>query len=149
MVSLLLLKTSFPDIELLTTVNGHYLKSFLRLRLWHIIRAVAPKILIAFCSLKSKKRKKERDHALNYKHLFTWSVPKFGLENILSPSELICKTFFFFFFGFFRVELVAYGSSQARGQIRAAAASLCHSHSNSRSQPHLQSTPKLMAMLVP
>ena len=28
---------------------------------------------------KRKKRKKERDHALNYKHLFTWSVPKFGI----------------------------------------------------------------------
>ena len=32
---------------------------------------------------------------------------------------------------------VAYGSFQARGQIRASAVSLCHSHSNVRSQPHL------------
>ena len=32
---------------------------------------------------------------------------------------------------------MAYGSSQARGQIRAPAASLRHSHSNVRSKPHL------------
>ena len=32
---------------------------------------------------------------------------------------------------------VAYGSSQARGRIRAAAASLWHSHSNMGSEPHL------------
>ena len=32
------------------------------------------------------------------------------------------------FFCILRAELVAYGSSQARGQIRAAAATLCHSH---------------------
>ena len=30
----------------------------------------------------------------------------------------------------------AYGGSQARGQIRAVAAGLCHSHSNTRSEPH-------------
>ena len=33
--------------------------------------------------------------------------------------------------------LVAYKSSQVRGQIRAAAASLCHSYSNIRSEPRL------------
>ena len=32
----------------------------------------------------------------------------------------------------------------ARGQIGAAAASLCHSNSNVRSKPHLQTTPQLM-----
>ena len=31
----------------------------------------------------------------------------------------------------------AYGSSWARGQIRSATAGLCHSHSNSGSEPHL------------
>ena len=34
------------------------------------------------------------------------------------------------FFAFFRAALEAYGGSQARGQIRAVAASLHHSHSN-------------------
>ena len=38
--------------------------------------------------------------------------------------------FFFFFFLLFRVALVAYGISQARGWVGAAAAGLCHSHSH-------------------
>ena len=40
---------------------------------------------------------------------------------------------FCFFFCLFRAVPVAYGSSQARGQIRAVAASLHHSHSNTGS----------------
>ena len=40
---------------------------------------------------------------------------------------------------------VAYGGSQARGLIRAVAASLCHSHSNAGSEPRLQPTPQLTA----
>ena len=39
--------------------------------------------------------------------------------------------------------------SQARDRIRAAAASLHHSHSNARSKPHLQSTPQLTATSGP
>ena len=38
---------------------------------------------------------------------------------------------------FFSPTSVAYGSSQARSQIGATAAGLCHSHSNARSEPHL------------
>ena len=55
----------------------------------------------------------------------------------------------FFFFWLFRVTLVAYGSSQTRGLIRAIAAGLYYSHSNTRSEPRLWSTPQLMAMPVP
>ena len=44
---------------------------------------------------------------------------------------------------------MAYGSSQARGQIGAVAASLCNSHSNAESEPHLRSTPQLVAMPDP
>ena len=44
---------------------------------------------------------------------------------------------------------VAYGSSQARGQIRAIAAGLHHSHGNVGSEPCLQPTPQLMAMPDP
>lgn len=44
--------------------------------------------------------------------------------------------FTFFFFLLFRATPVAYGSSQARGRIGAAAAGLCHSHSNARSLTH-------------
>ena len=42
-----------------------------------------------------------------------------------------------------------YGGSQARGQIGPTAASLHHSHSNGGSEPRLQSTPQIMAMLDP
>ena len=56
--------------------------------------------------------------------------------------------FFFFFFCLFAISWatpVAYGGSQARGPIGAVAASLCQSHSNAGSEPHLQPTPQLMA----
>ena len=39
--------------------------------------------------------------------------------------------------------------SQARGPIGAAAAGLHHSHSNTRSKPHLRPTPQLTATLDP
>ena len=52
---------------------------------------------------------------------------------------------FFLFFGPFRDAHVAYGNSQPRGQIRAAAAGLNHSHRNARSQPRLRPTPQLTA----
>ena len=54
-----------------------------------------------------------------------------------------------FFFCLFRAATMAYGSSQARGQIRATAGGLHHSHSNTGSEPHLQPTPQFMAMLDP
>ena len=57
-----------------------------------------------------------------------------------------CLSLYILFF--FRAVPAACGSSQARGQIGAAAASLHHSHSNIRSRPHLQPTPQLMAIPV-
>ena len=57
-------------------------------------------------------------------------------------------SFFFFLLSFFGGVLhEAYGSSQARDQIRAIAAGLCHSHSNARSELRLGPTPQLMATL--
>ena len=44
---------------------------------------------------------------------------------------------------------MAYEGSQARGQIRAAATGLQHSHSNVRSEPCLRATPQLTAMPDP
>ena len=38
---------------------------------------------------------------------------------------------------------------QMEGPIRAVATGLCHSHSNTRSEPHLQPTPQLMATQDP
>ena len=57
--------------------------------------------------------------------------------------------FSFFFlegsFFFFRVTPMTYARSQSRGQVRAAAAGLHHSHSNTRSKLHLWPTPHLVA----
>ena len=53
-----------------------------------------------------------------------------------------------FFFFLFRAMPKEYGSSQAKGQIRATAAGLRHSHSHSNntgSKPLLCLTPQLMA----
>ena len=47
------------------------------------------------------------------------------------------------FFLIFRAAPMTYGSSQARILIRAVAAHLWHSHSNTRSQPHLRPIPQL------
>ena len=50
---------------------------------------------------------------------------------------------------FFRATPEACGSSWARGRIGDAAASLHHSHSNTRFKTHLQPTPQFMAMPNP
>ena len=54
-------------------------------------------------------------------------------------------SFIHLFICYFRVTPTAYGSSQARGQNGAVAASLHQSHSNTRSKPRLWPTPQLMA----
>ena len=60
-------------------------------------------------------------------------------ESSLSRSEVSTTKQVFFFFPFlFMAALGAYGSSWARGRIRSAAAGLHHSHSNTRSEPHLR-----------
>ena len=61
----------------------------------------------------------------------TCEVPVFSCVGALSPN-----LFSFFFCLFFRAALETYGSSQARGRIRAAAAGLHHSHSNGGSLTH-------------
>ena len=66
----------------------------------------------------------------------------------LKNSDFIWFDFGFWFFCLFRATPTAYGGSQHRGQIRAIAASL-HSHSNARSEPHLQPTPQLRATPEP
>ena len=55
----------------------------------------------------------------------------------------------FFFFCLFKAIPAAYGGSQARGLIRAAAAGLHHSHSNFKSEPCLGSASQLTATLGP
>ena len=53
--------------------------------------------------------------------------------------------FFFFCHFVFRAAPAAYGGSQARSLIGAIATGLHQSHSNTRSKPHLQPIPQLMA----
>ena len=67
------------------------------------------------------------------------------LQDKLTISIYILYILFFFLL--FRAALVAYGSSQTRGQIGAAAAGI--HHSNARSKPHLRPIPQLMAMPGP
>ena len=50
------------------------------------------------------------------------------------PAKLLCL---FVCLLLFRATPVAYGGSQARGLVRATAAGLHHSHSNTRSELHL------------
>ena len=57
--------------------------------------------------------------------------------------------FSFFFFCLFRAAPTVHGGSQARGQIRAVAAGLYHSHNNARFKLCLQPTPQLKAMPDP
>ena len=69
------------------------------------------------------------------------------LPIVFEGSHLILFFFFLSFclFAFSRAIPAAYGGSQARGTIRAVANSLCHSHSNTVSEPHLRPTPQLAA----
>ena len=50
-----------------------------------------------------------------------------------------------YFLFFSRTTPAAYGGSQARGRIGAAAAGLCQSHSNTRSELRLQPAPQVTA----
>ena len=79
-----------------------------------------------------------------------------GVQNSeLTKGLCSTKSFYFFificwsFFAFSRAVPAAYGGSQAKGLITATAADLHHSHSNARSEPHLQPTPQLTAMQDP
>ena len=56
-----------------------------------------------------------------------------------------CLFFVYLFVLPFRAAPLAYGSSQARGRIRALAAGLPRSHSNAGSEPHPQPTLQLTA----
>ena len=69
-------------------------------------------------------------------------------SQVTRHSSQFCIAEFFFSF-LFRSAPSAYGNFQARGQIGAAAASLCHSHSNAGFEPCLQPTPHLTATLDP
>ena len=78
------------------------------------------------------------------------SLPQTYLDPVTSypdysHSFLFLFIFFLFVFCPFRAAPMAYGSSQARGWIGAAAASLHHSHSNTRLKPRLSPATQLTA----
>ena len=84
-----------------------------------------------------------------YLQIWALSFPSSPFRLLSQIISLSLSFFFFFVFCPFRATPAAYGGSQARGLIQAIAASLCHSHSNARSEPHLQPTPQLTAMPDP
>ena len=70
--------------------------------------------------------------------------------NRYMHSSVDCSTVLFFFFNcLFRVTPMTYGSSQARGQIGAVAASLYHSHSNKGSKSYLHHSSRQCRILNP
>ena len=70
-----------------------------------------------------------------FREMSTWHINRWFKKK--STKNCIMYDFCFLFVCLFRAIPAAYGSSQARGRIRAAAASLHHSHSNMGSKPHL------------
>ena len=75
----------------------------------------------------------QRIQILFFKFLIKADIVLIAWET---PKKCIIKRLAFFF-GLFRATPIAYGGSQARGLIGAAAAGLYHSHSNAGSEPHL------------
>ena len=94
--------------------------------------------------------KSQCDNVISLTHWATRELPAYFniLHHVLfipkfTSMWLANKGFYFFIF--LRAAPVTYGSSQARGQIRAAAASLHHRHSNARPEQRLRPAPQLMA----
>ena len=81
--------------------------------------------------------------------LIAYYVPGTVLKPLQMLFFFLFLSFFFGLFAFSRATSVAYGDSQARGQIGAVAAGLHRSHSNAGSEPYLRLTPQLTAMLDP
>ena len=71
------------------------------------------------------------------------------MGNLCISSQFFCDSKTAQKNSLFRAAPTAYGGSQARGLIRATAASLHNSHSNAGSEPHLGPTPQLTAPLDP
>ena len=81
------------------------------------------------------------------KYIEDYNEPICIHHSVLINNQLIANLISLSFFGLFRAVPMAYGSSQGRGLIGAAAASLHHSHSNAGFKLHLKTTPQLMIML--
>ena len=86
---------------------------------------------------------KENNILFHFQHLILVQRHSFRASDLQNCKINFCL------FCFFRAVPSAYGSSQARGWIRAAATGLHHSHSKTRSKPCLQPIPQLTATLDP
>ena len=71
------------------------------------------------------------------------------LHFLYMPQMQIYMYFLFFSFCLFKATPIAYGGSQARGQIRAIVLGLCHSYSITRFELCLWPTPQLTSALNP
>ena len=80
---------------------------------------------------------------------YIWWYGQSMLPLIIMLNSRNFLPLFFFFFGLFSTAPAAHGGSQARGQIGAVAASLHHSHHNTRSELCLLPTPQFIATLYP
>ena len=76
--------------------------------------------------------------------VYTKTMKREHTSSFLSPSVCLSFSSFLPFFLFSAPE--AYGSSQARGQIKVTAAGLLHSHSSTVSEMHLLSKLQFVAM---
>ena len=78
-----------------------------------------------------------------------YAVPTFGIiSHLFHMFILFIYLFIYYLFVLSRAAPASYAVSQSRGLIGSVATSLCQSHSNTRSEPHLQPTPQLMAVLI-
>ena len=96
---------------------------------------------------KTKKTNKITQYTGHFSTNHVFSVFSNVSSNIFLATSYIQYTFFSYFL--FSTAFIAYGSTQARGQIRAAAAGLYHNHSNVGSKPRLRPIPQLMLMPDP
>ena len=88
-----------------------------------------------------------RSSGLPFSHRHTcWRVWTTKQKVFHAPAPLFIYLFLLLLF---RAAPVAYGSSQPRGWIRAAAATLLHSNNNMGSEPHLWPTLQFTATLDP
>ena len=69
--------------------------------------------------------------------------------QLLCTNIMVCLVFFFGGGAFSRAPPPAYGGSQARGLLGAAATGLRQSHSSAESEPRLPPTPQLTVTLDP
>ena len=122
-----------------------------RLKIWHCCSwglDLIPGPRTSICYGCAPSPPKNQNSVKKHSHLFT-HLSYFSLSPISKywflPSFVFSFLSSFLFSCFFRAALTAYGGSRVRGQIGATATGLHHSHSNARSEPHLQPTPQLKA----